>query len=175
MAIKRWISIVRMVLCVLVLGTLAAGCQSEQDRRDEELRKAAASITEHGGTVLAQTYLEDQVASFSHDAERIRCWTMSTGMNDNPVWLFSRPGYTGSDGVVCLAIRDPDLQARTDRLVFRFQDGRTISVPTAGKAAFIVPVPGVGHTYESTIFYDRDDTMIFEHRCSTPLPGFEFC
>ena len=175
MAIKRWISIVRMVLCVLVLGTLVLGCQSEQARRDEKLRKAVASITEDGGTVLAHAYLQDQVGLFFHDAERIHCWTMSTGMNDNPVWLFSRSGYTGSDGVVCLAIRDPDLQARTDRLVFRFQDGRTISVPTAGKTAFIVPVPGIDHVHESTIFYDRDDTMIFEHRCPTPLPGFEFC
>jgi hypothetical protein len=164
-----------MVLCVVVLGTLAAGCQSNQDRHDEELRNAAASITGHGGTVLAQAYLQDQEASFYHDAEQIRCWGMGTGMNDNPVWLFSRPGFTGSDGVVCLAIRDPDLQARTDRLVVRFQDGTTISVPTAGKTAVIVPVPGTRHNYESTLFYDRNDTMIFEHRCPTLGSGFEFC
>ena len=175
MAIKRLISIVRMVLCVLVLGTLAAGCQSEQDRRDEKLQKAAASITAHGGTVLAQAYLQDQEVSFYHDAAQIRCWGMGTAMNNHPVWLFSRPGFTGSDGVVCLAIRDPDLQTQTDRLVFHFQDGTTISVSTAGKTAFIVPVPGARHNYESTSFYDRNDTIIFEHRCPTLGSGFEFC
>jgi hypothetical protein len=175
MAIKRWMSIVRMLVCVLVLGTLAAGCQSEQDRRDEELRKAAASITEYGGTVLAQAYLRNQVASFYHDAAQIHCWGMSTGVNDNPVWFFIQPGFTGSDGVVCLAIRDPDLQARTTRLVFRFQDGTAVSVPTDGKSGFIVPVPGRDHGYESTIFYDRDYNVIFEHRCPHPGSGFDFC
>ena len=168
MAIKRWMSMFRMLGLVLALATLAAGCGSEQDRRDEELRNSAASITEDGGTVLAQAYLQDQVASFYHDAARMSCWGMSTGVNDNPVWLLSRAGFTGSDGVVCLAIRDPDLQARTARLVLGFQDGTTVSVPTDGKAGFIVPVPGARHDYKSTIFYDRDYNVIFEHRCSHP-------
>jgi hypothetical protein len=175
MAITRWMSIVRMLGLVLVLGTLVAGCGSEQDRRDEELRKAAAIITDNGGTVLAQAYLHNQAASFYYDAAQIRCWSMSTGVNDNPVWLFLEPGFTGSDGVLCLAIRDPDLLARTSRLVFRFQDGSTISVPTDGKSGFIVSLPGRDQVYESTIFYDRDYNVIFEHRCPREGPGFQVC
>jgi hypothetical protein len=175
MAIKRCMSMFRMLGLVLVLGMLVAGCQSEQDRRDEELRKSAASINEYGGTVLAQAYLHNQVASFYYDAAQIRCWGMSTGVNDNPVWFFIEPGFTGSDGLLCIAIRDPDLQSRTTRLVFRFQDGTTVSVPTDGKSGFIVPLPGRDQVYESTIFYDRDYNVIFEHRCPTPGWGFHVC
>ncbi|HYF61756.1 MAG TPA: hypothetical protein VD886_03015 [Herpetosiphonaceae bacterium] len=175
MAIERWRSRVRWLLCVLALGTLAAGCQAGRDPRDEALRKAAATTPEAGRTVLAYDYLEDQMAWFYYDRQGIHCWGMGTAIIDEPVWVLSRTGFTGSDGVVCLAIRDPDLQAGTARLVLGFHDGTTVSVPTDGKGAFIVPVPSGRHHYESTIFYDRDYNVLFEHRCPDPEMSFVVC
>jgi hypothetical protein len=175
MAITRWMSIVRMLGLVLVLGALVAGCQSAPSRRDEALREAAASTPEAGTTVLAYDYLQDQMAWFYYDDWGVHCWGMGMAAIDEPVWLLARAGFTGADGTVCLAIRDPDLQRKTTRLVFAFQDGTTVSVPTDGKSAFIVPVPGARHDYKSTIFYDRDYNVIFEHRCPREDTGFQAC
>jgi hypothetical protein len=132
-------------------------------------------IAEQGGTILAETTIGREYYVFWHTAEMASCWARQSEAElwadypppQQPVTVFGARGSGGSDALVCVDIHDPDLQSRAVRFVITYQDGTSLTIPTNGKTAFIMPVAGRDHINPTVTFYDQTDTSIYVH-CPDP-------
>ena len=133
-------------------------------------------IAEEGGTILAETIIAGEYYVFWHTTDMVSCWgrqaevqtSVDYPMIRQPVTIYVHRGGAGSDALVCLGLHDPDLQSRAVRVVITFQDGTSITVPTDGQAAFIMPVAGRDRIYKVATFYDQNDQTIYVHDCTDP-------